>query len=108
MEKRITEKQIEKALVEGVKKLGGAAYKFVSPGHAGVPDRMIVLPGGAIIFAELKRPGGKTTPLQDAEIKKMQSLGCNVGVISGIAEVKACLEYCRMHIKDREKGAHEV
>ena len=100
MEKKITEKQIEKALVEGVKKMGGTAYKFVSPGHAGVPDRMIVLPGGVIIFAELKRPGGKTTPLQDAEITRMRSMGCEVHVISNPEEVTDFISYCHMHITD--------
>ena len=46
----MAEKDIERFLVNGVKKLGGVAYKFVSPGNAGVPDRLIVMPGGRVYF----------------------------------------------------------
>ena len=45
------ESEIEARLVRGVKALGGVAYKFVSPGNVGVPDRLVVLPGGRVIFA---------------------------------------------------------
>ena len=53
------EKQIEDHLRNKVKKLGGRAYKFVSPGNSGIPDRLVILPGGKVGFAELKRPGRK-------------------------------------------------
>ena len=53
------EKDIESKLKNKVKKLGGRAYKFVSPGNSGIPDRLIILPGGKVGFAELKRPGRK-------------------------------------------------
>ena len=52
------EKDIEAALTRMVKRHGGLCLKWVCPGWSGVPDRMILLPGGRIIFAELKRPGG--------------------------------------------------
>lgn len=39
-----TEKDIESKLRNKVKELGGRAYKFVSPGNSGVPDRLVVLP----------------------------------------------------------------
>lgn len=94
MEKQITEKQIEAYLVKKIKQLGGKAYKFVSPGNAGVPDRILVLPGGKIIFAELKRSGGKTTPLQDVQITTLKKLGCDVGIVSSIEEADDCIEYC--------------
>ena len=59
------EKDIEKALVAMVKRRGGLCLKWVCPGWAGVPDRIILLPRGRVIFAELKRPkGGKISPLQ--------------------------------------------
>ena len=53
------EKEIEKRLCDGVKKLGGYAYKFTSPGNDGVPDRMVIMPGGDITFVELKTDTGK-------------------------------------------------
>ena len=48
------EKEIEKILVAEVKKLGGRAYKWVSPGNDGVPDRIVVFPNRKPIFVELK------------------------------------------------------
>ena len=48
------ERDIEVLLRDGVKQLGGKAYKWVSPGNAGVPDRIVILPGGKVIFVELK------------------------------------------------------
>ena len=52
------EKDIERALVAMIKSHGGLCLKWVCPGWAGVPDRIILLPGGHVIFAELKRPQG--------------------------------------------------
>lgn len=69
------EKDIEKYLVSQVKGLGGRAYKFVSPGNAGVPDRLVCLPGGEVAFVELKAPGKKPTPLQEAQIARLDRLG---------------------------------
>ena len=58
------EKQIEQALVRRVKTLRGMAEKFVSPNRRSVPDRLVTLPEGRIIFVECKRPGGKVTEAQ--------------------------------------------
>lgn len=59
------ERDIERALVEMVKRRGGMCLKWLCPGWSGVPDRIILLPGGHIIFAELKRPkGGRVSPMQ--------------------------------------------
>ena len=75
------EKDIEKYLRDQVKKLGGKAYKFVSPGNSGAPDRMVCLPGGRIYFVELKAPGKKPTVLQLRQMKLLRDLGFNVKVI---------------------------
>jgi hypothetical protein len=58
------EKHIEAYLVRKVKDLGGVAYKFVSPAHRGVSDRVVCLPDGSTWFVELKAPGGRLSPLQ--------------------------------------------
>ena len=78
---RDSEKYLERALCDGMKELGGVAYKFVSPGHRGVPDRMCVLPGGQVVFVELKSYGKKPTPLQEIEINRLKDLGFEVLVI---------------------------
>ncbi len=75
------EKELEKKLVDRVKKLGGKAFKFVSPGNAGAPDRLAILPGNKVGFAEIKRPGGKTTTLQERQIRFIRSLDCFVMVV---------------------------
>ena len=58
------EKQIEAYLVKRVKALGGMAYKFTSPAHRGVADRIVCLPNGQTWFVELKTEGGRLSPLQ--------------------------------------------
>lgn len=70
------ERDIERALVAMVKRRGGLCLKWVCPGWAGVPDRIILLPRGRVIFAELKRPkGGKIAPLQQWWREQLTRLG---------------------------------
>ncbi len=75
------EKEIEMKLVRAVKGMGGICPKWVSPGFDGVPDRIILLPGGRFAFAELKAPGKKPRPLQVARIEQLRGLGFQVNVI---------------------------
>jgi len=49
-----TEKQIEQKLVKAIKAVGGIAPKFISPCYDGMPDRIVLLPGGRIAFVEVK------------------------------------------------------
>lgn len=69
------ERDIEKYLVTRVKALGGRSYKWVSPGNVGVPDRIVLLPDGRIIFVELKQPGKKPTAVQRVVMDQIRSLG---------------------------------
>lgn len=69
------ESTIEAYLRDRVKALGGKAYKFVSPGNTGVPDRLVCLPGGWAVFVELKAPGKKPTALQLSQQRKLAELG---------------------------------
>ena len=69
------EKETEAKLVKAVRKLGGLAPKFVSPGLDGVPDRLILLPGGKIAFIELKAENRKMRPLQVRRKRQLESLG---------------------------------
>lgn len=87
------EREIEKYLVEQVKKLGGVAYKFTSPGNAGVPDRLVLLPRGHIAFVELKAPAGKTSALQKVQIARIRNLGFKVKIINSIEAVDNALKH---------------
>lgn len=75
------ERDIEKLLVARVRALGGSAEKFTSPGRRSVPDRLVILPPGRVIFVELKSPGKKPTPAQLRDHERRRALGCDVRVI---------------------------
>ncbi|MDN0108802.1 VRR-NUC domain-containing protein [Yersinia rochesterensis] len=77
----IREDSIEDNLVKEVKKAGGIAYKFVSPGRRSVPDRLVLLPDGKVIFVECKAPGEKPTAAQIREHEKIRALGFAVWVL---------------------------
>lgn len=83
------ERGIEEYLRDEVKEIKGRAYKFVSPGNNGVPDRLVLLPGGRAYFIELKAPGKKSSPLQLAQQKKITSLGFRVLEIDSLEKVDA-------------------
>ncbi len=77
----IKEKDIEEYLRNRVKKAGGKAYKWESPGNLGVPDRIVVFPGNNIYFVELKAPGKKPRPTQEKQMGDLRKFGCRVSVI---------------------------
>lgn len=89
------ESEIEKCLVRKVREMGGAAYKFVSPGNTGVPDRIIILPGGRIWFAELKAKTGWLSPPQERQIERLRGLGMKVVVIRGMEGLEEWLDEIR-------------
>ncbi len=90
-ENAMREKEIEKRLVRAVKDMGGIAPKFVSPGLDGVPDRLILLPGGHMAFAELKAPGQMPRPLQQHRIEQLRQLGFRVYIIDDINQIGGVL-----------------
>ena len=83
------EQEIETRLKEEVERAGGLALKFISPGTAGVPDRIVLLPGKDIYFVELKAPGEQLRPLQLKRKKQLEDLGFKVYVIDSIQAVSA-------------------
>ena len=72
------EKQVELALIKKIKSCGGIAIKFVAPGMSGVPDRLVLYPGGRIFFVELKAPGKKATPRQLKVQEQLRGFGFEV------------------------------
>ncbi len=86
------EKEVEKKFVEAVKKLGGMALKFVSPGFAGVPDRIVLMPTGMMCFVELKAPGKKMRPLQVRRKRQLETLGFRVYCIDSTEQIEAFIK----------------
>ena len=82
------EKTIEEKIGDAVKAGGGLYYKFVSPGNAGVPDRIAVFPGGRVVFIELKSETGRLRMTQHVQIQRLASRGCEVHVIQGMEEAE--------------------
>jgi len=83
------EKDVEAALVRRVKALGGLCEKFASPGRRSVPDRIITMPNGQIIFVELKAPNKKPTDAQLKDHERRRALGCDVRVIDNKEDARA-------------------
>ena len=71
------EKQVEAYLIKRVKELGGMAYKFTSPQHRGVADRIVCLPNGQTWFVEVKTEGGRLSPLQKVFMSDMARMKQN-------------------------------
>ena len=69
------------------------AYKFVSPGRAGVPDRIFLTPhGGKVFFVEFKAPEGKLRPLQENEHRVIRKHGHDVHVVDSVLEGKQLID----------------
>ena len=86
------ESRVEKVLTLGVKLRGGWAIKLVSPGYAGMPDRLVLLPGGRVIFVELKTEIGRLSPRQRQVHLRLENLGFKVEVLYGMDQVRDFLE----------------
>lgn len=86
------EKAIEQKLKAAVDGMGGIAPKFMSPGMDGMPDRIILLPGRHVAFAEVKAPGRHLRPLQVRRKRQLESLGFRVYVIDHPEQIGGVLD----------------
>ena len=82
---------IERKLIRAVLDAGGLALKFVSPGFNGVPDRLLLFPGGRLAFCEVKAPGKKPRPLQVHRMEQMRALGFRVYVVDSVEQIGAMI-----------------
>lgn len=86
------EKTIEQKFTAAVKTAGGLALKFTSPGFDGVPDRIALLPGGRMAFVEVKAPGKKPRPLQEARHRLLRRLGFKVYVLDDAEQIGGIID----------------
>lgn len=89
------EKTVEQKVVSEVKKASGICPKWVAPGFDGVPDRIVMFPGGKIAFVEVKAPGQKPRPLQTARHELLSRLGFRVYVLDEIAKIGGMIDEIR-------------
>lgn len=87
------EKDIEKAVCEYARKKDFLAYKFVSPAHMAVPDRLFITPKGNCFFIEFKAPGKHATPQQLREHNRLLVHFMDVNVIDNVAHGKELIDY---------------
>ena len=95
------EKDIEKWIGDQVMTMGCLWLKWTSPGNAGVPDRIVILPGGRVVFAEIKTRYGKVAPIQEHTIGKMREMGCSVHLVRGSTGAAVFVDWLRMAIGGR-------
>lgn len=88
----MNEKLIERKLTKLVKQNGGLSLKFASPGFDGVPDRLLLFPGGRAIFAEIKTTGKRPRLLQLHRHEMLRSLGFKVFVVDDIDQIDEIIE----------------
>lgn len=89
------EQNIELFLIKQVCLKGGLCLKMNSITMNGLPDRLVLLPGGKMFFAELKAPGKKPRPEQVRVHESLRRLGFDVYVIDSVPAVKELLnEIC--------------
>lgn len=90
------EKDLERWLGQELKKLGCIYMKFVSPGNEGVPDRIIVMPGGDVLFIELKSETGRLSHTQAFQIARLRQKGAMVKIVSNKTEALELLVLAEM------------
>lgn len=92
------EAKIEAYLKDQVKKNGGLALKFVSPGYNGVPDRLVLLPDGAVVFVEVKSATGKLSALQIQFARLLEYYKASYEVIKSKEEVDDFIDKYFWHL----------
>ena len=88
-----TEARLERIIYDGIRKLGGLCEK-VAPTRWGIPDRLVLLPGGRIYLVVLKAAGGTVRPAQSVWHRKAELLGTRVIVLRGEAQLHSWLRHC--------------
>ena len=98
------EKVLEGKLVAEVKRRGGICPKWVSPGTDGMPDRIVLMPGRHFAFVEVKAPGEKPRPLQEARHRQLRELGFAVYVLDSEDRIGGILDEIESQKSDGEGG----
>ena len=98
VEQNMREQEIEAYMRKELTGAGCLFLKWVSPGNAGVPDRIAILPGGEVVFLELKTDDGRPTPVQQWWQREIRKRGCIVRVVRGMEEAESMVRVLRSMI----------
>lgn len=85
---------MENRLIREVENLGGQALKFNSS-KRGMPDRIVLMPGGNITFVEMKAPGERPRPLQEKRMRDLKELSFPVAVIDSLQSLEKFIDNAR-------------
>ena len=96
------ERDVESYLKRQLSGLGCLFLKWVCPGNDGVPDRIVIMPGGRICFVEVKTQTGHMTELQCFWQKKLRSIGCGAVTVYGMKGAKEFIEVVKVMLKGRD------
>jgi len=86
------ESDIERAACTYAKSKGWLAYKWTSPGRAGVPDRIMITPTGNVFFMEVKAPTGRLSGLQKREHKILRMNNVEVFTVYDFKQAKELID----------------
>lgn len=92
----VSEKMIERYLVEKAKNIGLPCLKYSNPNMVGYPDRLLVLPGGGVVWVELKSRGRKPTKIQQIRIEELTGMGHLVRVIDNKADIDELINTAKL------------
>lgn len=91
----VSEKSIERYLVEQAKQNGLLCLKYSNPNMVGYPDRLLVLPGGGVVWVELKSKGRKPTKIQQMRMSELTGMGHLVKVIDNKADIDELIKIAK-------------
>lgn len=100
-EKMERERDVEKYIKNAAENLGCLFLKWVCPGNDGVPDRILIMPGGAICFVEVKTEAGHMTGLQAFWQKKLRGIGCGAVTVYGMTGAKEFIEVLKIRLEEK-------
>lgn len=97
---RKSEKYLEGLLAKRTKYLGCICLKYSNGNETGYPDRMVLLPGGGIIWVEIKSAGKKLRKLQQIRKEQLEALGHEVYVVDSVASVDTVIDVIHSRIDE--------
>lgn len=88
----VRERTVEQHLVDGLRRIGIPCVKFQPDHMRGMPDRLILLPDGKVLWCELKTQGGKLEPIQEVRHRELRKAGHEVRVVWSVDQADKLID----------------